>query len=409
MNLLYCHDNTYFHSEMGEVYSAGQFPYEYFKPFIDIFGSLTVVGRGQPLDRNRDIQKLNVSMGPSIDFELMPNINSPAGLLKHGARVDAKLKKLVAEADAVIIRAVSDLGWMAYRHAHAMGKPIAMEMAACAWDSTWNHGSFFGKPYAPVRYFRDKIITANASHVIYVSRDFLQRRYKTNGHTAIASNVRINDPDPAVLEKRLARIAQRKEDDLTVIGIVGTLGHRLKGIHTALHALQQADKMKPGRFIFRILGPGNPAKYRDLAIKLGLGNRVFFDGVIQSGFKVLEWLDDVDLYIQPSFQEGVPRATIEAMSRGCPVIGSTAGGIPELLPPEWLHRPGDDERLGALIDKMLEDPALQAQAALRNFETSKGYAASVLMPVRRAFWEDFSASAQSAAALKTSMAVALPS
>lgn len=379
---------------MGEVYSAGQFPYEYFKPFIESFDNLTVVGRGMPLDRNRDVQKLNVSMGQHIDFELMPNINSPGRRLKYGAQVDARIKKLVAEADAVIIRAVSDLGWMAYRHARAMGKPVAMEMAACAWDSTWHHGSPFGKPYAPIRYSRDRIVAANASHVLYVSRDFLQQRYKTNGRTAIASNVRIEDPDPSVLESRLARIAQKKEDDLSVIGLIGTLGHKLKGIHTALHALKRVEEQKPGRFIFRILGPGNPQKYRKIAESLGLENRVFFDGVIQTGFRVLEWLDDIDIYIQPSFQEGVPRATVEAMSRGCPAIGSTAGGIPELLPPEWLHEPGDHVRLGHLIEEMLTHPDLQNKAARENFNTSRAYADTILMPIRQAFWNDFAAYAR---------------
>jgi glycosyltransferase involved in cell wall biosynthesis len=389
MKLLYCHDNVYFYTDLGEVYSQGQFPYSYFEPFIQAFSNVTVVGRGVPQNKNYDTKKLNLSSGPDVDFELMPNINSIRGLLTNHKAVDAAMARMVRECDAVIIRAVSDLGWVAYKHARALGKPVAMEMSACAWDSTWNHGNPFGKIYAPIRYLRDKIITRHADYVLYVSQNFLQSRYVTHGHTAVASNVRLPEPDPQTLEKRLEKIATADPDAMQVIGLIGSLGNKLKGIPIALEALQKIEKKNPGRFIFKILGPGNPQKYSDLARRLGIGHLVMFEGVMQSGPNVLKWLEDIDIYIQPSFQEGVPRATIEAMSMGCPAIGSTAGGIPELLSPDCLHKPGDVGRLAALLEKMLSSKDFRTQEAIRNFEKSKFYTAARLMPVRYEFWRSF--------------------
>ncbi|MCC6598992.1 MAG: glycosyltransferase family 4 protein [Alphaproteobacteria bacterium] len=389
MKLLYCHDNVYFQSELGTVYSQGQFPYSYYEPYIRAFSDVTILGRGAILNKNHDLQKLNVSSGPEVDFELMPNINSICGLLKNRKNVDRALKKLVAESDAVVIRAVSDLGWLAYKHARAMKKPIAMEMSACAWDSTWNHGSPYGKIYAPIRYLRDKVITAHADYVLYVSQNFLQGRYKTHGHTAVASNVRIPAPDPQILEKRLQSIEAAEDNEMLVIGLIGTLGNKLKGIHIAFEALRRIENNNPGRFVFKILGPGRPEKYRALARSMGVDHLVSFEGVIQSGAGVLDWLKDIDLYIQPSFQEGVPRATIEAMSMGCPVLGSTAGGIPELLSPDCLHKPGDATTLWRGIDKMLSNKEWRKQEAIRNFEKSKFYTSERLMPVRYEFWKSF--------------------
>ena len=258
MNLLYCHDNFYFYSETGEVYSQGQFPNAYFHTFIDSSDDLTVLARGLPLDRNFDLNKLNLSSGNDIAFALMPNLNSLTGLVFNYSEVNPKIEKLVAEADAVIIRAVSDIGWLAFKHAKRMGKPIAMEMAACAWDSTWNHGSLAGHLYAPIRYFRDKIITKNADFSIYVSQSFLQARYPCLGHTAVASNVRIDPLDKNVLKKRLKKIEEQDDDTLLTIGLIGTLSHKLKGIHIALEALKKIEAEMPGRFIFKVLGPGKP-------------------------------------------------------------------------------------------------------------------------------------------------------
>ncbi len=391
MKLLYVHDNIYFSTELGDVYSQGQFPYSYFEPFMSAFDKVVVVGRRRPLDRNLDLRKLNVSSGEGLEFELLADVNSPQNLVRNYKRVNADLKVLVAEADAVVIRAVSDLGWIAYQHARAMGKPLAMEMAACAWDSTWNHGHHYGKIYAPVRHLRDRAITRNADFTLYVSQSFLQTRYPTNGRAAVASNVRLRAPDPEMLRKRLARIDAAEHDEISFVGLIGTVGHKLKGIHVALKALAAIERRNSGRFIFRVLGPGNPEPYRAMAEKLGIGHCVFFDGVVQTGPEVFSWLENVDVYIQPSFQEGVPRATIEAMSMACPVVASTAGGIPELIPEEWLHRPGDAKRLEEALEKMLASRIHQKEAARANFKRAQDYTSDILMPVRQAFWRDFAA------------------
>src|SRR5699024_9719142 len=47
--------------------------------------------------------------------------------------------------------------------------------------------------------------------------------------------------------------------------------------------------------------------------------------------EVFNWLETIDIYTQPSRQEGLPRALIEAMSRGLPAFGANTAGIPELI------------------------------------------------------------------------------
>ena len=135
--------------------------------------------------------------------------------------------------------------------------------------------------------------------------------------------------------------------------------------------------------------PGPIAVNSALAKELGIDDRVYFDGMVQSGGAVLEWLKGLDLYLQPSYQEGVPRATIEAMSMACPVIASTAGGIPELIHDQWLIKPGDTVRLAQLIIKMLDSPKCQYEAGLDNYINSLDYTSDVLVPRRQEFWSAF--------------------
>ncbi len=389
MRVLYCHDNIYQQCPDGVVYSPGQFPYQYWAKFLKHFDHLTITGRGVPVSES--INKLNISSGANVSFVLFPNINTLWGRIKYAHSANKRLKEVVAESDAVIIRAVSDIGWLAYRHAKKINKPIAMEMAACAWDSTWNHGNRLGKIYAPIRYIRDRIITKNADYVIYVSQNFLQDRYPTNGQTGSASNVRIMANDDTILNARLARLQQAEEESAKphVIGLIGNLDNRIKGVKDTLNALYKVEQQKPGSFRFKHLGPGNPAPYIEQAKKLGLSEIVQFDGMIQSGEAVLDWLKEIDLYLQPSYQEGVPRATIEAMSMACPVIASRAGGIPELINDDWLIKPGDVHHLSNLIIKMIDTPQDRLEAAMQNFEKSYEYTNEFLRPRRKVFWAAF--------------------
>ena len=389
MRVLYCHDNIYQQSSNGIVYSPGQFPYKYWDTFLAHFDHLVVTGRGIPIAES--VSKLNISSAPNVSFVLFPNINTPWGRLKYNHSVNKRLKSIVQESDAVIIRAVSDIGWLAYKHAKKMGKPIAMEMAACAWDSTWNHGNKFGKIYAPVRFLRDRIITKNADYVIYVSENFLRQRYPTNAQTEHASNVRIQATDQDIIQNRLNHIKNKEEvshKPLT-IGLIGNLDNKIKGVSDTLYALQKVEEQKPGSFTFKHLGPGSAEPYIEQAKQLGLEEITQFDGMIQSGQEVLDWLDTVDIYLQPSYQEGVPRATIEAMSRGCPVIASQAGGIPELIDAQWLIKPGNIGKLAQLIIKMLDNPDLRIEAVGKNYDKSLEYTNEFLSSRRKLFWGAF--------------------
>ncbi len=389
MQILYCHDNIYQKCEDDTIYSPGQFPYQYWSTFLKHFDHITVTGRERPMAASKEL--LNISSGPNISFLLFPNINTIKGRLKYSRLANKKLKEAVEKADAVVIRAVSDIGWMAYKHAKRMNKPIAMEMAACAWDSTWNHGNKLGKIYAPIRYIRDKIITKNADYVIYVSEHFLQKRYPTNGQTAHASNVRIQLTDEEIVEQRLKKVKHQESspDSPITIGLIGNLDNRIKGVTDTLNALALVTKEKPESFTFRHLGPGNVAPYVKQADTLKLSDKVHFDGMIKSGKDVLHWLDNIDIYLQPSYQEGVPRATIEAMSRGCPVIASHAGGIPELIDEKWLIKPGQVRDLSKLIIKMLENPLEQTEALITNYKKSAEYTNEYLSQRRHSFWNSF--------------------
>lgn len=397
MKALYCHDNMYIQAAGGAIYSPGQFGYEYWAPHLEVFDHITVASRGRLVTPRDDVKKLNRSDGPRLTFKTLPNMNSLHGLLVHKGFVSSAVKTLVEDADVVILRTMSEIGWLAFKYAQLLGKPVAVEMGGCPFGNTWNHGSVLAKLYAPVRFFRTKHQVKNAHSVLYVTKEFLQKRYPASGDTTIASNVRLLASSQAVLDKRFEKLHALAQDPKkpVTLGLIGVLDQPLKGIDVAIEALAQIVAQIPRPVLLRILGPGNPAVYEGLLRKYKLHGKVLFDGTLTSGQPVLDWLDNIDLYIQPSFYEGVPRGLLEAMSRGCMALGSRAGGIPELLEPQFLHRPGNRVQLAfQAIQILQQDEATWRSIATRNYKEAQHYTADVLTPKRQAFWKNFATLAQ---------------
>lgn len=69
-----------------------------------------------------------------------------------------------------------------------------------------------------------------------------------------------------------------------------------------------------------------------------------------------------DVVVLPTFHEAFPRAVLEAMAAGKPVVASRVGGVPEAVvdgETGLLAAPGDPAALAAALEKLLREPALR--------------------------------------------------
>jgi len=74
------------------------------------------------------------------------------------------------------------------------------------------------------------------------------------------------------------------------------------------------------------------------------------------------------------------------MARGLPCIGSMVGGIPELLAPEDLVKPGDAKGLANRIREVVRDPSRLARMSARNLAKAHEYRREILHERRVAFY-----------------------
>ncbi len=390
MKAIFVHDHRFFTTPDGAVYTSGKLPYNTWRRYLKEFDELVVVSRSDTATEEQ-AAGLNLSSGERVSFVFVPNLAEGLNWFRHHAAVMDTLQREIPAADAVIAR-TSLLGGMAASIARRLGKPYAVEAVGDAWDSYWNYGGVAGKLYAPIAWWTMRHCLEKADFAIYVTRDYLQRRYPCRGVCAHASNVEINPVDDAVLARKVARWRSETTDSSRSlrVGLIGSLVNRYKGLHIALCALRRL-KDQGLSLELHVLGQGKLDQWREEARQLGVAEVLHLDGSLPGGEQVMQWLDGMHLYIQPSLTEGLPRALIEAMSRGLPAIGSSCGGIPELLPSECLHRPGDHKTLARQLVKMAQDPAWRIQQAERNFREAQRYDRGKVDALRSAFWSQFAA------------------
>ena len=180
----------------------------------------------------------------------------------------------------------------------------------------------------------------------------------------------------------------RKGSQINVL-FLGLIGEN-KGVYDLLPAFAAAVKSVPQLFL-RIGGDGEVDKARVLAHELGLESHVEFLGWV-SGNAKNELLRDADIFVLPSYNEGLPVSILEAMSWGIPVITTTVGGIPELVEDHvngFLISPGDRLALQSLLEQLACDSAIRYRIGSAARESiQRQYSKEIILPKLTALYEE---------------------
>ncbi|MFY1669997.1 glycosyltransferase family 4 protein [Plantactinospora sp. WMMB334] len=323
--------------------------------------------------------------GEGVEVWPVPHYQGPAEYLRRQGAVRRAVTAAADAADAVILRVPSPVGSLLARARERQGLPYALEVIGDPYDvfapGTLRH------PLRPVlrhlttRRLRHQCRTAVGA--AYVTEHYLQRRYPVR-EGAVSTHVSsVNLPPDAYVGQ--PRVVDGPRGAGTVVS-VGMLAQLYKGVDTLLAALARlaGPGLRP-RLVHLGDGRFRPELER-LADRLGVADRVTFAGVVSTGEAVRRHLDAADLFVMPSRTEGLPQALIEAMARGLPAIGTTVGGIPEVLGIDDLAPPDDPAALATAIGRMLADPARMTAASARNLARSRDFSADTLAHRRTAYY-----------------------
>jgi glycosyltransferase involved in cell wall biosynthesis len=136
-----------------------------------------------------------------------------------------------------------------------------------------------------------------------------------------------------------------------------------KGQHVLIAAFAELA-LHNRNICLRLIGNGpDEASLKDEVARRGLGHQVIFEGPVNQD-RILEFYRRADLFVLPSFAEGIPIALMEAMAMEIPCVSTFIAGIPELIRPDIdgiLVAPSDQHALAAAMKRLLDDSDLRSR------------------------------------------------
>ena len=195
-------------------------------------------------------------------------------------------------------------------------------------------------------------------------RSIVSRRLESANTVVIPSSFSAFPAEP-----RRVRAIRSQYPGKRLVGQVGRL-LKHKGYQVTINAARKLLDSAPDlHFVFLGEGPDE-----DWLKKLAeaLPNISFLGHRDDVG----DWLAALDVFVFPSLSEGLGSTILEAMQHRVPVIGASAGGIPDLIKDRengLLVPAGDAEALASAIQELLEEPALAEGLATKALEGLKNF------------------------------------
>jgi glycosyltransferase involved in cell wall biosynthesis len=157
-----------------------------------------------------------------------------------------------------------------------------------------------------------------------------------------------------------AKIQAKESIDLKnrkIVAFSGRLVER-KGMDFLIDSWRDVTRDRPDAILL-VLGDGPLLEnMKKKATDLGIADSVVFQGHVD---QVIDFLHATDVFVLPSYQEGMPNSLLEAMACGLPVVATRIGGVVDIIRDEesgLLTAPGDSKGLAERILMLLNNEGL---------------------------------------------------
>jgi glycosyltransferase involved in cell wall biosynthesis len=161
---------------------------------------------------------------------------------------------------------------------------------------------------------------------------------------------------------------------LTVL-YLGHLG-RAKGTFDLISAAKIVLEATHG-VLFELVGheqiSGDIEQLNDQVMNAGLEQYIHIRSAVNGAGKI-ELFRSADIFVYPSYHEGMPMAVIEAMACGLPIVATKVGGLPDLVPPGLnglLVPAGQPDQLANAIHQLIVNPQLRSSMQMSSFRLAQ--------------------------------------
>ena len=285
--------------------------------------------------------------------------------------------KSLKSADLIIVNMPSITGAFVFILSKVVPAKLNIMLDFASDGSGWETKKF-GFIISRFMSFLMKYAINKSVGIIFVA-DYLKNKFRIkNKKFIVCSNVNIE-----IVSK--ARMTYKPLVNKDYINVITTSSiSKRKGVDTIVKALNRVAADLGCMINLTIIG-GEIDIRKDYLLRNAKNITIQFVGLIEKR-DIYKLLHSSDVYIQASVSEGLPRATIEAMSAGLPVIATNLPCFLELKIKEELVFPiGSDIGLASSFVHLVSSSDLYNLASIRSIETANKYRSDILDKKRSKF------------------------
>lgn len=239
--------------------------------------------------------------------------------------------------------------------ARVLGKCVLVHYHAGHFESYYHSRSRLGRWYL-------RRVLQSSQRLLVVSHCLRETMLR------ILPDVQVRVLHNAVHQAALVNGEARADTDRLRILFMGDLSAS-KGVHDLLAAMPRIVARAP-QVRFLLCGKGDVRSIRRYCQRRGLRPFIEYIGPVPLSERG-KILRRAQVFVLPSYEEGLPVSLLEAMAVGLPVVSTPVGGIPEAIIDGvngFLIPPGDVESLTERLLALVADPALRYRMARANRE-----------------------------------------
>jgi len=200
-------------------------------------------------------------------------------------------------------------------------------------------------------------------HIIVLSsffEFFLKEKYSFKNVHCVYNSVDIEEYENyehIEFDKKIFRDEQTNKTKVLFFGLIC----QRKGVHDIIKIIPQITSKHPDAlFIFAGTSGDFTKKLENFIAQSKITNNILYLKNVSDRIKVQLFLQS-DIFLLPTYSEGLPIALLEAMAFGLPVVTTPVGAIPEVIEDGkngFLVDPGDTKALSERIVALIENPVL---------------------------------------------------
>ena len=368
----------------GEYFTPSVYDYTFFLRYLDVFEEVKLIAHVENVADSKVVNMVRVD-GPRLMVEDIPFPHGKIQYIKLYRAIGKALSKAYQDCDAAILRIPDQLAFQLYKKIKNK-IPVAVEITSDPWMlfSAKNYKKSIFRPFIRWHWhLQQKKVCKNAIGTAYVTKEYLQKRYppthKRNGYTTFYTDTDIDDTWLKATNKL------QKKEVITLIHVATSIAGNAKG-HREL--LIVAGELKQKGYPIRVVlvGEGELNKENTLIVKdYNIRPYIYQTGSLTR--KILkEQLLQADIFVFPSYVEGLPRVLIEAMALGLPCVATALPGNRELLQDDWLVPIKDVKYLQEKVEELLNDEFLRKKVGENNRLAAGEYSIDKVEKRRKEFY-----------------------